>query len=147
MYSQGGPLYVQMRQAGANLPFVSGEGCFDHTFIDTVGANATDAYLSFGKDYHSIPAAQSFLQKYKAKYNHDEGAYSVYGYDAANVLLTAIQQAGTTDPDKVSALMKSEPFDTILGRIEFDAKGDVKQSGYIMWTIKDGKFVVVPGQS
>jgi branched-chain amino acid transport system substrate-binding protein len=146
MYSQGGPMFVQMRQAGVNTPFVSGEGCFDHTFIDTVGANAANVYLSFGKDYHSTPAAQSFLQKYKAKYNHEEGAYSVYGYDAANVLLTAIQQAGTTDPDKVAAIMKSEPFDTILGKIEFDSKGDVKQSGYIMWTIKDGHFVVVPGQ-
>ncbi len=147
MYGQGGPLLVQMRQAGLNVPFSTGDGCFDHAFIDTVGANAANTYLSFGKDYHAIPAAQSFLQKYKEKYQSDEGAYSVYGYDAANVLLTAIAQAGTTDPDKVSAIMKSQPFDTILGKIQFDAKGDVTQSGYVIWTIKDGKFQVVPGNS
>jgi branched-chain amino acid transport system substrate-binding protein len=145
MYGQGGPLCVQMRQAGVDVPFVSGEGSFDQTLINTVGANAANVYLSFGKDYRSLPAAQSFLKKYKEKYHHEEGAYSVYGYDAANVLLTAIAQAGTTDPDKVSAIMKSEPFDTILGKIEFDQKGDLKQSNYIMWTIKDGKFEVVPG--
>jgi len=144
MYGQGGPLLVQMRQDGQAIPFATGEGCFDHTFIDTVGANSQNTYLSFGKDYHSIPAAQSFLQKYKDKYHTDEGAYSVYGYDAANVLLTAIAQAGTTDPDKVAAIMKGQPFDTILGKIEFDSKGDVKQSGYVMWTIKDGQFQVVP---
>ena len=145
MYGQGGPLCVQMRQAGMTIPFISGEGCFDHTFINTVGAGAANVYLSFGKDYRSLPAAQSFLQKYKAKYNQDEGAYSVYGYDAANVLLTAIAQAGSTDPDKVSAIMKGQPFDTILGKIEFDSKGDLKQSSYIMWTIQNGKFQVVPG--
>jgi branched-chain amino acid transport system substrate-binding protein len=72
------------------------------------------------------------------------GAYSVYGYDAANVLLTAIAQAGTTDADKISAVMKSRPFDTILGKVEFDAKGDVKGSGFVMWTIKDGKFQALP---
>ncbi len=147
MYGQGGPLCVQIRQEGLTIPFASGEGCFDHTFIDTVGAKAADVYLSFGKDYHGIPAAQSFLQKYKDKYQHDEGAYSVYGYDAANVLLTSIAQAQSTDPDKVSAIMKSQPFDTILGKIEFDAKGDVKQAGYVIWTIKDGQFQVVPGNS
>jgi branched-chain amino acid transport system substrate-binding protein len=144
MYGQGGPLCVKMRQAGVNIPFVSGDGCFDQSFINTVGANAANVFLSFGKDYHSLPAAQPFLEKYKAKYGHEEGAYSVYGYDAANVLLTAIAQAQSTDADKVAAVMKSRPFDTILGKIEFDAKGDVKGSGFVMWTIKDGKFQPLP---
>ena len=143
MYGQGGPLFVQLRQQGMTIPFATGDGCFDQSFINTVGASAANAYLSFGKDYHSIPAAQSFLQKYQDKYHHPEGAYSVYGYDAANVLLTAITQAQSTDPDKVSAIIKGQPFDTILGKIEFDAKGDVKKSGFVMWTIKDGKFQVV----
>jgi branched-chain amino acid transport system substrate-binding protein len=144
MYGQGGPLCVQLRQEGLNIPFVSGDGCFDQSFIDTVGATAPDVYLSFGKDYHQIPAAQAFIAKYKAKYNHDEGAYSVYGYDAANVLFTAMDQAQSTDADKVAAVMKSRSFDTILGNIEFDQKGDIKQASFVMWTIKDGKLQVLP---
>ena len=144
MYGQGGPLCVKMRQAGVNIPFVSGDGCFAQPFIDTVGANAANVYLSFGKDYHQNPAAAPFIKSYNDKYHQDIGAYSVYGYDAANVLLTAIQQAGTTDPDKVAAVMKSRSFDTILGKVEFDEKGDVKGSGFVIWTIKDGKFVTLP---
>jgi branched-chain amino acid transport system substrate-binding protein len=61
------------------------------------------------------------------------------------VLLTAIDQAKSTDADKVAAVMKSRAFDTILGNIEFDSKGDVKKSGYVIWTVKDGKFQVLPG--
>jgi branched-chain amino acid transport system substrate-binding protein len=144
MYGQGGPLCVKMRQSGLNIPFFSGDGCFDQSLIDTIGSNSANVYLSFGKDYRSLPAAQPFLDSYKKKYNHEEGAYSVYGYDAANVLLTAIQQAGTTDADKVAAVMKSRSFDTILGKVEFDAKGDVKGSGFVVWTIKDGKFQALP---
>ena len=144
MYGQGGPLCVKMRQSGVNIPFVSGDGCFDDSFINTVGGTAPNVFLSFGKPYRDLPAAQPFLQKYKTKYRHDEGAYSVYGYDAANVLLTAIAQAGTTDADKVAAVMKSRSFDTILGKVEFDEKGDVKGSGFVMWTIKDGKLQPLP---
>jgi branched-chain amino acid transport system substrate-binding protein len=129
MYGQGGPLLVKMRQTGVNIPFVSGDGCFAQPFIDTIGGN---------------PAAQAFVKSYNDKYHEDVGAYSVYGYDAANVLLTAIAQAGTTDADKVSSVMKSRSFDTILGKVEFDNKGDVKGSGFVMWTIKDGKFVTLP---
>jgi len=110
MYGQGGPLCVKMRQAGVNLPFVSGDGCFDTSFINTLGSYTANVYLSFGKPYHDLPAAQPFLKSYNDKYHQDVGAYSVYGYDAANVLLTAIQQAGTTDADKVAAVMKSRSF-------------------------------------
>jgi branched-chain amino acid transport system substrate-binding protein len=145
MYGQGGPLYVQMHQAGLTIPFVSDDGAFDQAMIDTVGANASDIYVTFGKDYHGMPGADAFIQKYKDMFHQAEGAYSVYGYDAANVLFTAMTQAGTTDPDKVAAVMKGQPFDTILGKIEFNEKGDVKQSGYVIWTIKDGKFQVLTG--
>jgi branched-chain amino acid transport system substrate-binding protein len=144
MYGQGGPLLVKMRQSGVNIPFVTGDGCYAQPFIDTIGAKAANVYLSFGKDYHQNPAAQSFVKSYNDKYHQDIGAYSVYGYDAANVLLTAIAQAGSTDADKVAAVMKSRSFDTILGKVEFDEKGDVKGSGFVMWTIKDGKFEVLP---
>jgi len=144
MYDQGGPLYLKMRQTGMNFPFVTGDGCFAKPFIDTIVANASTIYLSFGKDYHKNPAAGAFLKSYTDKYHQDVGAYSVYGYDAANVLLTAIQQAQSTDADKVAAVMKSRSFDTILGKVEFDSKGDVKGSGFVMWTIKDGKFEALP---
>jgi branched-chain amino acid transport system substrate-binding protein len=147
MYGQGGPICVKMRQAGANIPFVSGDGCFDQSFVNTVGGTAQNVFLSFGPDYNSLPAAQSFLEAYKKKYNQDVGAYSVYGYDAANILLTAIDKAQSTDADKVAAVMKSTAFDTIQGKIEFDAKGDVKGSGFVIWTIKDGKMQALPASS
>ena len=55
-----------------------------------------------------------------------------------------MDQAKSTDPDKVAAVMKSRSFDTILGKVEFDDKGDVKASGFVLWTIKDGKLQTLP---
>jgi branched-chain amino acid transport system substrate-binding protein len=140
MYKGGGPLCVQMRQAGLNIPFVSDDGCQDQKFVDTVGGNAADTYVSFGKDYNSTPAAQGFIAAYKAKYNQDVGSYSIYGYDAAQVILTAMDKAQSTDAEKVAAVLKGQPFDTIQGSIEFDAKGDLKVADYVIWTVKDGKL-------
>ncbi len=60
------------------------------------------------------------------------------------MLLTAIAKAGTTDADKVAAVIKSQPFDTIQGTIEFDAKGDLKVADYVIWTVKDGKLQELP---
>jgi len=144
MYTGGGPLVVQLREAGLNFPFVSDDGCQDQKFVDTVGNNAPNVFVSFGKDYTAQPAAQAFIKTYKDTYQHDVGSYSVYGYDAAQVLLTAIQKAGTTDADKVAAVIKGQPFDTIQGNIEFDAKGDLKVADYVIWTVKDGKLQELP---
>jgi len=127
-----------------NFPFISDDGCQDQKFVDTVGNNAPNVFVSFGKDYTGQPAAQDFIKKYKDTYQRDVGSYSIYGYDAAEVLLTAIQKAGTTDADKVAAVMKSQPFDTIQGQIEFDAKGDLKVADYVIWTVKDGKLQELP---
>ena len=143
MYKGGGPLCVQMRRAGLNIPFISDDGCHDPAFVDTVGGNAQDVYVSFGKDYDSMPAAQGFVQKYKDTYHRDVGSYSVYGYDAAQVLLTAIDKAQSTDAEKLAAVLKGQPFDTIQGSIEFDAKGDLKVADYVIWTVKDGKLQVL----
>ncbi len=140
MYKGGGPLCVQMRQAGLTIPFVSDDGCQDQKFVDTVGANAPDVFVSFGKDYTTTPAAQAFIDAYKKKFNQDVGSYSIYGYDAAQVILTAMDKAQSTDSDKVAAVMKSQAFDTIQGHIEFDAKGDLKVADYVIWTVKDGKL-------
>lgn len=143
MYSQSGPLYQQLRQAGLDIPFVSGSGTIDANFIDTVGNNPTNVYIAFGPDYEHLPAAQPFIQKYRARYGK-EGAYSVYGYDAANILFEAIQIAGTTDADKLAAAMRSKTFTTILGPVAFNEKGDLSQSNDILWIVKDGKFVPAP---
>lgn len=145
MYGQGGPLCVQLRQAGLTIPFVSDDGCQDQAFVNTVnGPAAQNVFVSFGKDYSSQPAAQAFIKKYKDTYQRDVGSYSVYGYDAAQVLLTAIDKAQSTDAEKVAAVIKSQPFDTIQGKIEFDAKGDLKVADYVIWTIKDGKLQELP---
>lgn len=142
MYSQGAPLVIQMRQAGLNIPLVGGDGIIDQSFINTAGANTANVFMTFGPDYKQIPTAQPFLEKYRAKYG-PEGAYSVYGYDAVNIYLTAVQQAGTTDAAAVAQAMHTHTYQTSLGPVEFDDKGDLKKTNYVIWTIQDGKFVVL----
>lgn len=143
MYGQSAPLYRQLRDAGLDIPFVSGNGTMDPKFLEDVGAIASNIYVTFGPDYESLPAAQPFLQKYRGLYGK-EGAFSVYGYDAANVLLEAIQTAGSTDAAKISAALRSKTFNTVLGPVNFNEKGDLAQSNDILWTVRDSKFVPSP---
>lgn len=142
MYKQGGPLYNQMRQGGFKGAILGGDGIYEAELIKTVGPKADSVYITFGPDFNSLPQAKPFLAAYKAKYNQDAGGYAIYGYDAANVLLSAIKIAGTTNADTVAKVLRSQEWPTLAGSIAFDAKGDLKKANYVIWTIREGKFVV-----
>jgi branched-chain amino acid transport system substrate-binding protein len=143
MYGQAAPLIVQLRDSGSEIPFLSGDGTIVEGFLSTAGPKATKVYLTFGPDFKKIPSAQAFLTKYRSLHGQ-EGPYSVYGYDAANILFSAMEKAGSTDVAQVSAALRATRFDTCLGPVEFNEKGDLKQPNYIIWTVENGNYTVLP---
>lgn len=142
MYNQGGPFYNQLRQAGFKGAFLGGDGIYDGELIKTVGAKADSVFITFGPDFMGTEAAKPFLAAYKKKFNQDAGGYAIYGYDAANILLQAMQKAGTTDAEKVAKALRSQSWKGLTGDAEFDAKGDLKKANYVIWTIREGAFAV-----
>jgi branched-chain amino acid transport system substrate-binding protein len=142
MYNQAGPFFNQLRQAGFKGAFLGGDGIYDPELIKTVGAKADSLFISFGPDFVNSEAAKPFLAAYKQKFNQEAAGYSIYGYDAANILLAAIEKAGTTDAAKVSEALRSQAWNGLMGQTEFDAKGDLKKANFVIWTIRDGAFAV-----
>jgi len=140
MFVQGGIFYNQLREAGFKGAFLGGDGLFDDEFHKTTQGRADSVFLTFGPDYKAKPEAQAFLAKYRKSFG-PEGSYSIYGYDAANVLLSAIQKAGSTDAKAISAAFRGQAWKTLGGEVSFDAKGDLKAAGYVIWTARGGKFV------
>jgi branched-chain amino acid transport system substrate-binding protein len=142
MYGQGGPFFNQLRQAGIKGAVMGGDGIYDAKMIESVGAQAESLFVTFGPDPATLPGAQKLFADYKARFKAEPGGYTVYGYDAANTLLAAIQKAGTTDAAKVAETLRSNSWPTLLGGAEFDAKGDLKKANFVIWTQRAGKYVV-----
>jgi len=141
-YDQSGPFVSQLRQAGLNIPFVAGDANVDQNFINTAGANVENVYFSGAIDYLHLPAAKDFLDRYRKKYG-TEGAYSIYGYASATIMLEAIQEAGTLDREKVAAVIHRKTFNTSIGPIAYDEHGDIKNAVLDMWTVKNGAFTAM----
>jgi branched-chain amino acid transport system substrate-binding protein len=140
IYPEAGLLVKQARELGLNVPFMSGDGTIDPKFIEIAGPSAAEGtYLTFSPDTKKMPTASSFVGNYEKKFG-EIGPYSVYAYDAANILLTAIRDSGQTDGKKVIEKLHSSEFSGALGKITFNEKGDVTVSPYVVWITKDGKF-------
>jgi branched-chain amino acid transport system substrate-binding protein len=124
---------------GGTAPFIGGDGIMSEEMLKIGGPATEGTYATFGPDTKEVPSAKSFNENYRKKYG-EPGVYSVYAYDAANILLQAIQAAGSTDGKKLIAAIRAVDYNGALGHIQFDAKGDVKESPYVVWKVENGKF-------
>lgn len=140
IYPEAGLLVKQAKELGMTVPFMSGDGSIDPKFIEIAGAAAAEGtYLTFSPDARKIPTAKTFIADYEKKFG-EIGPYSVYAYDAANILLAAIKEAGSTDGKAVIDKLHSMEFSGALGKVRFNEKGDVTVSPYVVWITKGGKF-------
>ncbi len=140
IYPEAGLLVKQAREIGLNIPFMSGDGTIDPKFIEIAGADAAEGtFLTFSPDPKNIPDAKGFIEKYNARFG-EIGPYSVYAYDATNILLNAIKEASTTEGAKIIEKLSSMEFSGALGKIKFTQKGDVSDSPYVVWITKGGRF-------
>lgn len=146
IYPEGGLLIRQMRQLGMNSAFISGDGVIDQEFIRIGGGATEGAFLSFGplgpsgETAAPLTTVTGFISSYRAKYG-DVGPYSIYAYDAAQMVLKAIAVSSGTDGGTLAATIHSMTYDGALGTIRFAQNGDIQEAPYIIWTVKGGKFV------
>lgn len=140
VYPEAGLLVKQAREIGINIPFMSGDGTIDPKFVEIAGKAAEGTFLTFSPDPKKIPTAKAFIENYEKKFG-EIGPYSIYAYDATNILLTAIKEAGTTDGKAVIDKLHSLEFSGALGKIRFDERGDVTVAPYVVWITKDGRFM------
>jgi branched-chain amino acid transport system substrate-binding protein len=141
IYPEMGLLVKQARELGVSAPFMSGDGSIDPKFIEIAGPKAAEGtYLTFSPDPRHIPTAKGFIENYEKGFG-EIGPYSVYAYDAANILFSAIKDAGTTEGKAVMDKLHSTEFSGALGKIKFNEKGDVTVSPYVVWITREGRFV------
>ncbi len=143
IYPEAGRLVRQAKELGMTIPMITGDGVYDPTFIKIAGKAAEGTYVTFGKDPAGLSTATDFIRKYRAAYG-EPGPYSIYAYDATNIILTAIKETGTTNGDKLAAYISGHSFDGAFGKITFDGNGDITKAPYVVWQVKNGAFVQVP---
>jgi branched-chain amino acid transport system substrate-binding protein len=115
----------QAKAKGITVPFMGGDG-WDSPDLD--GAAAEGGY--FTNHYsptENRPAVQTFVENYGKMFKDDKGnpktpdALAALAYDATNMLLKAIADAGVDDAVKVKDTLAGAKFEAVSGSITFDA--------------------------
>jgi len=146
VHTAGGLILRQMRQGGVNAVFMSGDGIASDEFAAIAGPAAEGTLMTFGPDPQKLPEAKEIIERFEAREYKPE-AYTLYSYAAVQILKQAIEATKSVDPKTVAAYMRTGvPFNTVIGSLAFDEKGDIKQVGYVLYTwVKqpDGRITYV----
>ena len=133
----------QLADVGLKLRMVGPDGQYEPVdYIQASAGAAEGNYVTFlVPDIRKTPTAADFVKSFEAKY----GTLSSYGplaYEAANILLTAIQKVGKADRAAIrDAVRATSNFQGILGvPLTFDEKGDVKGANVYIYQVKGDGF-------
>ncbi len=142
-HPEASKLVTQMRKKRMDTIFLSDDGVKDDTFIKVAGKHGEGVYATGPADVSAHPLTKIYRAAYKEKYKEDPGAFFDNAIAATLALTNAIAKADSTDMDAVAQALQNEKVETPFGTISFDKKGDAIGIGFVVYQVKDGKFVQV----
>jgi len=138
-HTEAGLMIRQAREQGYNVQLVSGDALVTDEYWKITGKAGQGTLMTFSPDPRKNPAAAAVVQKFRAQKYEPEG-YTLYTYGAIQAWAEAATKAKSTNWKKVADALRKNKFNTVLGTIGFDKKGDVTAPGYVFYVWKDGKY-------
>jgi branched-chain amino acid transport system substrate-binding protein len=136
----------QFREAGLQMPIISGDGFDTPLIAEVAGELADNVFFSTHVALDNVdPKVQNFVQAYTQEYGKaPENAFAVLGYDTLNLIADAIKRAGSTDPKAIrDALAATQGFAAVTGQITY-APGQRKPNKSVtIIQVQDGAYTFV----
>jgi branched-chain amino acid transport system substrate-binding protein len=140
-YSEAALICVQARSLGLDIPVIGGDG-WEAPQLTELGGKAVEGtyYCTYFSAENQAPDVQSFVQRYKKRWNNEapEGV-SALGYDAMNLIAAAIERNGTTDSKMLrDAIAATKDFPGVTGKTTIDAQRNSEKAA-VMLVVRNGK--------
>jgi branched-chain amino acid transport system substrate-binding protein len=138
VHTEGGLLVRQMRDQGVKAVLMGGDGIASQEFAAIAGPGVEGTLMTFPPDPRLRPEAAAVVKAFEAK-NYNPETYTLYTYAAVQAIKQSIEKSKSTDPTVVAkTLHESGPFQTVVGDLSFDAKGDVTRADYVVYEWRKG---------
>jgi branched-chain amino acid transport system substrate-binding protein len=132
----------QAKESGYSLQLVGGDGLGPEDFALIAGPAANGTLLTDHARPVSREAAE-FAERFETPSRAPFRTYS-----AVQVWAQAVEKVGSFETKSVAEAFRTHEFDTMLGRIGFDGKGDVSGFAPFVWyEWKGGKVGLLAGEA
>jgi branched-chain amino acid transport system substrate-binding protein len=140
--TEAGLIVRQIHDQGLKTKLFGGDSLATSEFWSITGSSGEGTLFTFGPDPELLPGNEALVSEFRATHYEPE-AYTLYGYAAIQIWTQAVQKAGSIEIAKVTPILQSQEFNTALGSLKFDKKGDLMNGGFIVYEWKEGKFKIL----
>ncbi|MEZ5670032.1 MAG: branched-chain amino acid ABC transporter substrate-binding protein [Alphaproteobacteria bacterium] len=142
-HTEAGLILRQMRDQGMSTQLISGDALVTDEFWAITGDAGEGVLMTFGPDPRNFETAAAVVENFRAGGYEPEG-YTLYTYAAVQVFAKAAEIAGSTDLDAVEAALHGNSFETVIGTLSFNDKGDIQQPAYVWYGWSGGTYAELP---
>ena len=138
-HTEAGLIIRQAREQGLKAQMISEDALVTNEFWTIAGDAGEGTLMTFAPDPRNLPTAKDVVAKFKAQ-GYDPEGYTLYTYAAMQVWAKAVEKAGSTDAAKLAEVIRGNTFETVLGTLDFDDKGDVVNPEYVFYVWSKGQY-------
>lgn len=142
-YTEAGLIIKQAREMGIEQPIIGPDGFSSEVLLDLAGTeNANDIYYTdhFSNESEE-ESVQNFLSAFEEKYGKEGGTWNALGYDAAMLIIDAIERSGSTDPQAITdAIAETTEFAGVTGTFAIDEDHNPVKPA-VMIELQEGEIV------
>lgn len=123
-----------------SLPFLASDGCFLSATIDDSDGAAEGMYvLGFAPEPEAV-AGVDWIKAYQEVEYRNPDTYSVNGYAAMEVVAEGAKKADSLAGPAVANAIREIGFESLIGQINYDDNGDLKEQRLFIFRVQDGEF-------
>ena len=115
----------QLKEAIPSAVVISADAMASDGFPLLAGDAAQGTLFTFGPDARTAPEAAEVVARFRDEDGYEPDGYTLLAYAAVQAWAGAVEEAGTTSTTDVAKALKAGTFDTVIGNIGFNDKGDV----------------------
>jgi branched-chain amino acid transport system substrate-binding protein len=131
------------REGGDDLQLVGGHALGMAEFWSVAGRAGEGTLFTSRRDAERGPEEEQVLRELRAE-GLGRRPTSLATYAAVQVWAQATERAGTADAAAVTEALHRGRFETVVGRVAFDAKGDLEGAAWQWQVWRDGDYEPLP---
>lgn len=140
-YTEAAKIAQQAKDQGLDVKFLGADGFYSPVLVE-LGGEAIEGAVFTAGFFTDDPSenAQNFVKAFTEKFNTEPDMFAAQAYDAAMILLTALENAdGVGSEAHQKEMIKIKDFPGITGNTSFTSNGDAVKD-IIILQVENGKF-------
>ncbi len=142
--TDAGKIALALKVEAADARMYAADPVLSDGFWEAAGPSGEGMLVSFAGDAGALPSAEKAVNEIARAKGSSEGA-AIASYAAVQAFSAAAKVQNINDPTALAAYLRSgASFETVLGPISFDAKGDVRPQRFQWYRWSKGSYAAEP---